>query len=385
MSENNLKFKITAKEQNLSQNINLTFDQHKFISDIYECEKQKYILEKRYNAINNSIKRKRIKPEYWNTDFAKNAEKELKKRPSSLKKPKPETFCFSDNLGFSAIIGGATGIVLFILECIFHKIIDPYFSDGAQVIFDIFIALVITLIIPIIGMIKTSNRNARVLQQYEMNYKKAIETNSKIDEYNKKIDTKWNNKYEEFCNDIDKKAEEYEKLVKPEMHTIKKQHNLVCKTLNSLYELRLNGVLCLHPNYQGLIPISIIYGYFDTGRCTQLQGHEGAYNLYEDEKMKGIIISKLDIVSKQLNQLNNSMAYVGKTIQECNNRLIDLESVSNRMISSVNTMNSNVSDRLNGVSNQISAIETNTANSAYYSEVGARMSTFNTVYNLLKD
>lgn len=159
----------------------------------------------------------------------------------------------------------------------------------------------------------------------------------------------------------------------------------VKSTLNELYNLRIDGVLCLHPNYMGLIPISIIYGYFDTGRCSQLQGHEGAYNLYEDEKMKGMIISKLDTVSQQLGQLNNTMVYVGKAIEECNERLSELESSSERMISSVNSMNSNVTKQLNGVSNQMSAIESNTANGAYYAEIGAKMATFNTVYNMLKD
>lgn len=385
MSENNLKIKVSAKEQNLAQNGDLVFDQQTFISDIYECEKQKYILKKRYNTITNSIKKKRNKPEYWNTSFAKHAEKEYKKRQASLKKPKPETFCFSNYLGFSAILGGATGVVLFILECIFHGVIDPYFSDSAQVIFDIFIALAITLIIPFKNMIKTRNRNTRALKKYEINYEKAVEVNSQIDEYNKTVDTKWNKKYNEFCNDIDKKADEYEKLVKPELDELKKKYNLVCDILNSLYGLRINGVLCLHPNYQGLVPISIIHGYFDTGRCTQLQGHEGAYNLYEDEKMKGMIISKLDIVSQQLGRLNNSMLYVGQTIEECNSRLADLESTSNRMINSVNNMSNNVTNQLNGASSKMSAIEENAANSAYYAEIGARMTTFNTVYNLLKD
>lgn len=174
-------------------------------------------------------------------------------------------------------------------------------------------------------------------------------------------------------------------LIDNEAEMIKGIKSKVAATLKELYNLRINGVLCLHPNYQGLIPISIIYGYFDTGRCSQLQGHEGAYNLYEDEKMKGMIISKLDIVSQQLGELNNAMVYVGKAIEECNERLSDLESTSERMISSVNSMNSNISNQLNGVSNQMSAIESNTANSAYYAEVGAKMTTFNTVYNMLKD
>lgn len=102
-------------------------------------------------------------------------------------------------------------------------------------------------------------------------------------------------------------------------------------TLSELYSMRINGVLCLHPNYQGLVPVSIIYGYFDTGRCTQLQGHEGAYNLYEDERVKGLIINKLDGISQQLNKINGTMSYVASAIDSCNNRLSTLEDAGRRM------------------------------------------------------
>lgn len=102
-------------------------------------------------------------------------------------------------------------------------------------------------------------------------------------------------------------------------------------------------------------------------------------------KMKGIIINKLDVVSRQLGQLQSSMIYVGQAIEECNDRLSELESTSNRIINSVTNMSSNISKQISGVSNQMSAIEESTANSAYYAEVGAMMTTFNTVYNLLND
>lgn len=86
-----------------------------------------------------------------------------------------------------------------------------------------------------------------------------------------------------------------------------------------------------------------------------------------------------------IGQLQNTMYYVGQAIEECNSRLSELESASDRMINSVNSINSNVTQQLNGVSNQMSAIEENTANSAYYAEVGARMTAFQTAYNLLND
>ena len=34
--------------------------------------------------------------------------------------------------------------------------------------------------------------------------------------------------------------------------------------------------------------------YLQSGRCYTLEGHEGAYNLYEEEKFKEIILTKLD-------------------------------------------------------------------------------------------
>lgn len=385
MSENNLKFKITSKEQHLSQNTNLTFDQHKFISDIYECEKQKYILEKRYNAINNSIKRKRIKPEYWNTNFSKNEHKECKKM-----KPKPFKagwhFYFTDSLLRSGIKGVIAGTIFSVLHIIVHSVLRKHLNLGSYELgFGLLFAIIITVVLVIRDKVSTVRAQEAEEFRYRIECDEVNAYNEKIKKYNKEVSSKWNDKYVEYCNDLDKKADEYEKLMKPEIEVVKSQYRLVCDTLKSLYELRINGTLCLHPNYRGLASVSIIYGYFDTGRCVQLQGHEGAYNLYEDEKMKGMIINKLDVVSKQLSKLNSTMVYVGQAIQECNERLSDLESASNRMISSVNTMNSNVSNRLNGVSNQMSAIEANTANSAYYSEVGARMSAFNTVYNMLKD
>ena len=169
-----------------------------------------------------------------------------------------------------------------------------------------------------------------------------------------------------------------------EIKAIEKELKDVNFTLDGLYNLRINGILCIHPNYRGLIPVSVLYGYFDTGRCTQFQGHEGAYNLYEDEKMKGMIINRLDTVIQKLDELNSSMLYAAQAVEDCNDRLQELEETGNRITGSIDNMNSRVSGTLNRVSNQMESIESNTANSAYYSMVGAEMAKFNTLYNLYK-
>lgn len=51
MNENNLKVKATSKVKAVSNDNVVAFDQRKFISDIYECEKQLYILDARLREL----------------------------------------------------------------------------------------------------------------------------------------------------------------------------------------------------------------------------------------------------------------------------------------------------------------------------------------------
>ena len=78
------------------------------------------------------------------------------------------------------------------------------------------------------------------------------------------------------------------------------------------------------------------------------------------------------------------MPYAAQAVEDCNDRLQELEETGNRIAGSIDNMNSRVSGTLNRVSNQMESIESNTANSAYYSMVGAEMAKFNTLYNLYK-
>ncbi len=82
------------------------------------------------------------------------------------------------------------------------------------------------------------------------------------------------------------------------------------QALQALYSLDI-----LHPKYRDLVAVSSIYGYLDTGRCTQLEGHEGAYNIYEDERLQKIIISKLDDVINRLDRIEQNQYMLYRAIQ----------------------------------------------------------------------
>ncbi len=59
----------------------------------------------------------------------------------------------------------------------------------------------------------------------------------------------------------------------------------------------------IYPKYCTLPALTSIYEYFMTGRCTELTGPHGAYNLYEDEVRKDMIINRLDTVIENLEQI----------------------------------------------------------------------------------
>lgn len=142
-------------------------------------------------------------------------------------------------------------------------------------------------------------------------------------------------------DDIKKEKEEiasYEYAVRKDKERAEKEFELVpqyqekenilnnniatCKaTLNQLYNLDI-----IFPKYRNFLAVSQIYEYFMSGRCTQLEGHEGAYNLFEHELRQNIIIAKLDEVLNQLEQIKQNPYMIYSAICEANSRLAQIES-----------------------------------------------------------
>lgn len=77
----------------------------------------------------------------------------------------------------------------------------------------------------------------------------------------------------------------------------------------------------IHPKYRNFIAVSTMYGYFDTGRCTALQGHGGAYDTYENELRQNMIISKLDVVIEKLDQIADNQYALYEAMRECNQNI----------------------------------------------------------------
>ena len=72
----------------------------------------------------------------------------------------------------------------------------------------------------------------------------------------------------------------------------------------------------LDPEYQDLVPVTTMYGYFKDNRCQELTGHNGAYSLYEKELKAQTITGDLEELLNRTNNLADAqkdiLSQVGK-------------------------------------------------------------------------
>lgn len=90
--------------------------------------------------------------------------------------------------------------------------------------------------------------------------------------------------------------------------------------LNQFYALNV-----IFPKYRDICAISSIYEYLVSGRCYELQGHEGAYNLYEQELRMGTIINQLNKIVDNLEEIKqnqHTLYYAMKDANEISRRMI---------------------------------------------------------------
>lgn len=94
------------------------------------------------------------------------------------------------------------------------------------------------------------------------------------------------------------------------------RYNTAAKSLSEYYACNV-----IFPKYRDFISIATICEYLESGRCSILEGPDGAYNLYESEKRQNLIITHLENIEMNLNELKNSQYMLYMAICETNNIL----------------------------------------------------------------
>lgn len=154
-------------------------------------------------------------------------------------------------------------------------------------------------------------------------------------------------------NDAMKKQDEQKiAILKTERGRILTKYHEIMASLDKAYKLNI-----LHPKYQNIVAVCSLYEYVDSGRCTQLAGHEGGYNIFETEKRMNMICIKLDEVINKLNQIQENQQELYYVINNSNKNI-------DRMCNQIST----VSDRLGNIENNQILMDYNTRVAADNSE-----------------
>ncbi len=88
----------------------------------------------------------------------------------------------------------------------------------------------------------------------------------------------------------------------------------------------------LYPKYRSLVPVATMHGYFDSGRCIDLTGHNGAYGYYEKELRYKNITEDLDEILQKTDEAAGDQALILTKIAEIREKVSGLMSTVDEAI-----------------------------------------------------
>ena len=109
----------------------------------------------------------------------------------------------------------------------------------------------------------------------------------------------------------------------------------------------------IFPKYRNMVAMCTMYEYFASGRCTELIGANGAYNLYESELRQNIIINQLENVNANLEQVKQNQYILYQGISETNQALREISADVKNIVNA--TYDIAVSSRITAYCSQITA------------------------------
>lgn len=134
--------------------------------------------------------------------------------------------------------------------------------------------------------------------------------------------------------------------------------------LQSLYSC---GVV--YEKYRNPVALASFYDYLAAGRCTTLSGADGAYNIFENEVRLDRIVTKLDVVIKQLEQIKDNQYALYSEMSKMNANLETINSTAGSMADSL----VNIKDYQKNISDNTAIIAHNTAMTAFYAKKNAEL------------
>ena len=220
--------------------------------------------------------------------------------------------------------------------------------------------------------VKANEEYQTAIQQYE---EKITKMDNEIKEKEKKKEELINNS-EKAINDLllDNKYYQKVKAIEYEMSFIEKCLEEPIKLKEEIYSYNI-----IYGKYRNFIAISSFIDYFMSGRCDSLEGSDGAYNLYEQETRTDIIINKMEVIIKKLDQIANNQYYMYNKLNEINDSLYNISGqlMVNNILQTIQV------SELEKIIDKADKIAYNTEVTAYYAEKTSKYAKIMTYLNFL--
>lgn len=142
-------------------------------------------------------------------------------------------------------------------------------------------------------------------------------------------------------------------------------------TRNELYAANI-----IFKKYRNPVALSSFYEYLTAGRCTKLEGADGAYNLYEAEVRANRVIEQLDTVINSLEQIKANQYMMYSAICDMREELGELNNTMGSALDVLYDIEGNTSkaaEHLEAISQSNEVIAYNTAAAAYYAKKNAEL------------
>lgn len=248
---------------------NKTEELQMYLKDVYTVEKERYCLERAVSKMEETIKCECVKPS------------------------QPQSGPVNMGNGWLYAIG-IFGVVSYFTFAFGYSLWDWLHDNYIEMGFLSFSLLAGAIpggIVAVCFLLRACKRNAFLDECAQSRYEVAME------------------KYEVTVKE----------LVPVHQATLEDYKRRVASCQQTLAQLYSKDII--FPKYRNLIAVSQFYEYFMSGRCTVLEGHEGAYNLYENEVRQNIIITKLDQALTMLKQIRDTQYMLLDAINSCNTML----------------------------------------------------------------
>ena len=121
--------------------------------------------------------------------------------------------------------------------------------------------------------------------------------------------------------------------------------------------------------YRNPVALSSFYEYLMSGRCSALEGADGAYNIYESEIRANRVIAQLDTVISSLEDIKENQYMMYQEMCNTNAQLSRLNSTMDQALTSIQSIETNTTK----IAENSDVIAHNTAVTAYYSKVNAEL------------